>query len=73
MSSSFLKEIEKMMKVRLSREVIPGFEPDPKLVRKDDDSIVQRKNPNQYKKEPTQRKRHAKKTTTKHRKKTKRD
>jgi len=68
-----MKEIEKMIKMRLAREVIEGFEPDPKLIRKDDDSLVQRKNPNQFKKAPSTPKRKPKKGTNKHRKTTKRD
>lgn len=68
-----MKEIEKMIKMRLAREVIEGFEPDPKLVRQDDDTIVQRKNPNLFKKENAPRKKRPKKGTNKHRKTTKRD
>jgi len=68
-----MKDIEKMIKMRLAHEVIEGFEPDPKLVREDDDTKVQRKNPNQFKKESAPRKKRPKKGTNKHRKTTKRD
>jgi ATP-dependent RNA helicase RhlE len=71
-----IKDIEKLIGLKIQKDVVEGFEPDPNIRRKD---VEERKLKNEHKKEPKKRVRQYNKNTSnftkskKKRKTTKRD